>query len=246
MCLFLAWEKGGGGVCNLSPEGLLPIHWGGQGHSVNHQTLKTELSCPRSTVGNGHQSNESYARECPWNRTISTVLWVHRKLPQSTVKQVLPSNQSYESKTGLLHCNCSDQLQGVPGPPGPKCRKSLKKVLPDLSARSAKKSAKKVPKKSKKSRKSLSLALFRDFFGTFLALRADRPGTTFLRLFRPGGPGTPCNWSLQNRTLATVLWVPLTNYSWQVPCCRNTLSLLGGNLGIGSQDPVANPFPTEQ
>ena len=32
------------------------------------------------------------------NRTISTVLWVHRKLPQSTVKLVLPSNESYESK----------------------------------------------------------------------------------------------------------------------------------------------------
>ena len=59
-----------------------------------------------------------------------------------------------------------------------------------------------MPKKSKKSRKSLSLALcrdFLDFFGTFLALRADRPGTTFLTLFwhsGPGGPGTPCNWSL--------------------------------------------------
>ena len=33
---------------------------------------------------------------------ISTVLWVHKKLPQSTVKLVLPSNKSYESKTG---CN---------------------------------------------------------------------------------------------------------------------------------------------
>ena len=46
--------------------------------------------------------NESYERENPWNRTISTVLWVHKKLPQSTVKLVLPSNESYESKTG---CN---------------------------------------------------------------------------------------------------------------------------------------------
>ena len=50
----------------------------------------------------GPQSNESYESENPWNRTISTVLWVHRKLPQSTVKLVLPSNESYESKTG---CN---------------------------------------------------------------------------------------------------------------------------------------------
>ena len=50
----------------------------------------------------GPQSNESYERENPRNRTISTVLWVHKKLPQSTVKLVLPSNESYESKTG---CN---------------------------------------------------------------------------------------------------------------------------------------------
>ena len=34
--------------------------------------------------------------------TPTTVLWVHKKLPQSTVKLVLPSNESYESKTG---CN---------------------------------------------------------------------------------------------------------------------------------------------
>ena len=33
---------------------------------------------------------------------FSTVLWVHKKLPQSTIKLVLPSNESYESKTG---CN---------------------------------------------------------------------------------------------------------------------------------------------
>ena len=52
------------------------------------------------SVKKGPQSNESYERENPWNRTISTVLWVHRKLPQSTVKPVLPSNESYESKTG--------------------------------------------------------------------------------------------------------------------------------------------------
>ena len=30
----------------------------------------------------------------------STVLWVHRKLPQITVKPALPSNESYERKTG--------------------------------------------------------------------------------------------------------------------------------------------------
>ena len=91
----------------------------------------------------------------------------------------------------------------MPGPPGPKCQKSPKKVAPGLSARSAKK----VPKKS---RKSLSLAFFRDFFdffGTFFALRVDRPGTTFLRLFRhvgPGDPGTPCNWSLQSQAVLSL------------------------------------------
>ena len=57
---------------------------------------------PRSTVEKGPQSSESYERESPWNRTISTVLWVHKKFPQSTVKLVLPSNESYESKMG---CN---------------------------------------------------------------------------------------------------------------------------------------------
>ena len=61
-----------------------------------------EMGWPRSTVKKGPQSNESYERENPWNRTISTVLWVHKKLPRSTVKLALPSNESYESKTG---CN---------------------------------------------------------------------------------------------------------------------------------------------
>ena len=46
------------------------------------------MGWPRSTVEKGTQSNESYERENPWNRTISTVLGVHRKLPQSTVKLV--------------------------------------------------------------------------------------------------------------------------------------------------------------
>ena len=45
---------------------------------------------------------QSYERENPWNRTLSTVLWVHKKLPQSTVKLVLSSNESCESKTS---CN---------------------------------------------------------------------------------------------------------------------------------------------
>ena len=72
-----------------------------------------------------------------------------------------------------------------------------------------------VPKKCRKSRKSHEKVPKRDFFvtfseffrhlfGTFLALRADRPATTFLRLFRHFGhfgPGTPCNWSLQSQPM---------------------------------------------
>ena len=51
----------------------------------------------------GPQSNESYEREKPlkpyhFNRTLGA----QRKLPQSTVKLVLPSNESYQGKTG---CN---------------------------------------------------------------------------------------------------------------------------------------------
>ena len=109
-----------------------------------------------------------------------------------------------------MGCDCSDQLQGVPGPPGPKCQKTSQKGRPGPVGPECQKSAEKVTKKSPK---SLSLALFRDFFdffGTFLALRADRPGTTFLRLFwhfGPGGPGTPCNWSLQSQELGAHLRV---------------------------------------
>ena len=37
------------------------------------------------------------------NRTISTVVWVHRKLPQMTVKAAPPSNETTEIKTGYDH-----------------------------------------------------------------------------------------------------------------------------------------------
>ena len=99
-------------------------------------------------------------------------------------------------------CDWSRRLQGVPGPPGPKCPKSLKKVFPGPSAPERQKSAEKVRKVSQESLKSLSRVSLWHFFGTFLALRADRPETTFLRLFwhfGSGGPGTPCNWSLQSQ-----------------------------------------------
>ena len=51
--------------------------------------------------------------ESPWNRTISTVLWVQRKLPQSTVEQVLSSNESYESKTGCNPYPCNRTLGSI-------------------------------------------------------------------------------------------------------------------------------------
>ena len=44
--------------------------------------------------GEATQSNESCEREHPWNSAsaILTMLWVHNKIPQSTVKPTLPSN----------------------------------------------------------------------------------------------------------------------------------------------------------
>ena len=80
--------------------------------------------------------------------------------------------------SATLICDCSAQLQGVPGPPGPKCRKSLKKVVPGPSGQSAKK----VPKKCRKSHEEVPK---RDFFVTF---------STFSALFwhsGPTGPGRP-------------------------------------------------------
>ena len=75
-------------------------------------------------------------------------------------------------------CDCSDQLQGVPGPPRPK--------MPKKSQKGRSGPVPKKRRKSKKSRKSAKERLFRDFFdffGNFLARRADRPRTTFLRRF---------------------------------------------------------------
>ena len=68
---------------------------------------------------------------------------------------------------------------------GPKILKKSQAGLPGPVGWENQKSAEKVEKASK----SVKERLFRDFFGTFLALRADRPGKTFLRLFRHCGPG---------------------------------------------------------
>ena len=88
-------------------------------------------------------------------------------------------------------------VTGIARPSGPKMLKKSQKGLsgptvPKKKRRKSRKSHEKVPKRD------FFVPFFFDFFGTFLAL-----GTTFLRLFRhfgPGGPGTPCNWSLQSQS----------------------------------------------
>ena len=92
-------------VCSISLSKV--FFWIGAARLVRNGHLV--LGCPRSTMEKGPQSNESHERENTWNRTISTVLWVHRKLPQSTVKATLPRKESYESKTG-----CNRTLATVP------------------------------------------------------------------------------------------------------------------------------------
>ena len=169
----------------------------------NGTAIPLKFLCGKIPAIPGPRFWELRASQDPRKGGFSNRCMVSSETPVSGPRKQKPPKDSGHIST--LACDCSDQLQGVPGPPGPKCQKSLKKVVSGLSARSAKKA----PKKSKKCRKSLSSALFWhffDFFGTFLALRADRPETTFLRLFwhfGPGGPGTPCNnWSLQSQTLA--------------------------------------------
>ena len=89
-----------------------------------------------------------------------------------------------EVRVCLKICDCSHQLRGVPGPPGPKCQKTSQKgrlgpVGPECQKSVEK--VKKVPKKSLFGTFSALFRLLRDFFGPFLALRADRPETTFQR-----------------------------------------------------------------
>ena len=67
-------------------------------------TLSENLAL-RRIQGNGPLRSENgplRRRNGPLRPWCRFVLWVHRKFPQSTVEQVLPSNESYESKTG---CN---------------------------------------------------------------------------------------------------------------------------------------------
>ena len=105
-----------------------------------------------------------------------------------------------------LSCDNSNQLQGVPAPPDPKCQKTSQKGRLRPTGPECQKSAKKC-RKSRKSHEKVPkrdyLGIFLTFLAIFLALRADRPGQTFLRLsrhFGPRGPGTPSNWWLQSQT----------------------------------------------
>ena len=77
---------------------------------------------------------------------------------------------------------CNPHIQESPHPRAPKPPKSLEKDFPGLPARSVKK----VSKKSPNTDFGVFLTLFRviwDFFGTFLTLRAGRPGNTFFDTF---------------------------------------------------------------
>ena len=95
--------------------------------------------------------------------------------------------------------------KGLPGPVGPR-----------------------VPKKSKESLKSLSLALFRgsfDLFDTFLALRADRPETTFLRLFGNlglEGPALPVTGRYKRKSLCSIILPEVTD----APLLRGPVAIL--------------------
>ena len=83
-------------------------------------------------------------------------------------------------------CDCSAQLQGVPGPPGPKCRKSPKKVAQGLSAQSA--------KKCRKSRKVTKKCQRETFSALFWHSGPTGPGRPFWDLYGilgPEGPALP-------------------------------------------------------
>ena len=70
------------------------------------RTNADKIGLPRCTVKKGPQSNESYEREFPCNCTISTVLWVHRRRPQSTVRPVLPM-RAKQAVTVPLQPHCA-------------------------------------------------------------------------------------------------------------------------------------------
>ena len=52
------------------------------------------VGLPPECCGKRPQSNESYERKSPWDRTISTVLWVHRRFPRSTACWVVAKGSS--------------------------------------------------------------------------------------------------------------------------------------------------------
>ena len=63
--------------------------------------------CPWSSVERATRAMRAM-RGNALETTVSTVLWVQRRLPQSTVRQVVPGNESHESETG-----CSRTLATV-------------------------------------------------------------------------------------------------------------------------------------
>ena len=84
-----------------------------------------------------------------------------------------------------------------------KPKKKFPKSLPGPSGPESQKSPEKVEKSPKSVRKVSFWGLF-DLFGTFLRLRAGRPGKTFWRLFRgfrPGGARDCRRWPARTQTL---------------------------------------------
>ena len=65
------------------------------GHAISSSTEGIAEYCGERPPGQWELWEEH-----PRNRTIPTVLWVHRKLSQSTVSRANSSNKTYESKTG--------------------------------------------------------------------------------------------------------------------------------------------------
>ena len=66
------------------------------------------------------------------------------------LEEVATSDRDAAPLRADFRCDCSDQLQGVPGPPGPKCRKSLKRGRPGPVGPECQKSAEKVEKVPKR------------------------------------------------------------------------------------------------
>ena len=107
--------------CNTVSD-LSKIPGGGEAHTISTLSLFLGLCRKETSLPPNKQSSDLWADPgVLWKKAprairamrgktlqtvpfkgISTVLWVHQKLPQSTVSRPFPGNTSYESKTG---CN---------------------------------------------------------------------------------------------------------------------------------------------